>query len=430
MEFAVTPTAQLGRMRFRPNAVLMALAALSGVGGAHAAISCTAGSFSATGDAPCSPAPAGFFVPTTGATSALPAPVGFFVSTTGASAATAATPGSFVSSIGQTSAQPAPVGTFVSTAGASAATQATPGSFVSSIGQTSAQLAPVGTFVSTAGASAATQATPGSFVSSIGQTSAQLAPVGTFVSTAGASAATQAAPGSFVSSIGQTSAQLAPVGTFVSTAGASAATAAAAGSYVSVAGSTVQVPCPADSNSYGSASACRITSPTYAGGAPPGVTPLLGSNFGTGGAFNVGSLLPASGFALNLQNVSPDMANRSELTGLSLLSYTLSGLDAAFFELADFTPGTVLASTGGLALMSLRALPGWSGGAFSFSLQLLTDQYANFGQAGRLFTYSFSGIAAPGSVVPEPVSLGLVLTALAACAATARRRSRRSSAAV
>jgi len=378
----------------------MAMAALSGAGGAFAAPAppsppCPLGYFAPIGDVFCSPAPAGFYVPTTGATSALAAPVG----------------------------------SFVSTVGASAATQAPPGRFVSSTGQTSAQLAPVGSYVDTAGASAAILAPPGRFVSNTGQTSAQLAPVGSYVDTAGASAAILAPPGRFVSNTGQTSAQLAPVGTFVSTAGASAPTAAAAGSYVSVAGSTMQVPCPADSNSYGSASACRITSASYVGGTPPGVTPLLGSNFGTGGAHNVGSLLPASGFAFNVQNVSTDTANQGELTGLSLLSYTLSGLDAAFFELADFTPGMVLASLGGQAALTLRALPGWAGGAFSFSLQLLTDQYANFGQAGRQFTYDFSGIAAPGSVVPEPVSLGLVLTALAACAATARRRGRRGSAA-
>jgi len=82
---------------------------------------CAAGSFSASGSAPCTLAPAGSYASGTGNTSATLCPAGSFSSAAGAAACTLAAAGSYAAGPGNTSATPCPPGT-TSAAGASSCT--------------------------------------------------------------------------------------------------------------------------------------------------------------------------------------------------------------------------------------------------------------------------------------------------------------------
>jgi uncharacterized repeat protein (TIGR01451 family) len=82
---------------------------------------CAAGSYSATGSAPCTPAPQGYFVATGAATSATPCATG-----------------SYQDQVGQSSCVPAPVGSYVSTTGATAATLCPAGTTTAAVAATSA----------------------------------------------------------------------------------------------------------------------------------------------------------------------------------------------------------------------------------------------------------------------------------------------------
>lgn len=358
---------------------------------------CTAGTWSSTGRTPCQLASLGHFAATSGATSQTPAPLGSYVDTTGASAAKLAPLGSYVDTVGAIAAKPAPKGSYVAISGATSATLASPGSYVGTVGAIAATPAPKGSYVAITGATAATLAPKGSYVDMPGAIAATLAPKGSYVDTTGAFAA-----------------KLAPVGYYVDMTGQSAALAAPAGRFASGLGSLAALPCPAGSNSYGAGSACRII---QEGGQVAGVTPLLSSTFGTGGSHDLGSVLPGDSFLFEVTNTSADLATPGNLTALTLLSYALS--NPALFDLAGFSNGMELAAGGGMATLSLHAKAGLPAGAFSFTLTLNTDQYADYQTAGQQFSYTFTGLHT--TAVPEPGSTAMFLAGLGGLALLRRR---------
>jgi len=148
------------------------------------------------------------------------------------------------------------------------------------------------------------------------------------------------------------------------------------------------------------------------------VGPLLGSNFGTGGSHDLGAILPGDSVAITITNTSADVANQHQLTGLTLLSYTLS--NPAQFDLTGFTSGMELAAGGGSVPLSLHAKASLPPGAFSVMLTLNTDQEADYRAAGRQFGYTFTGFNAVA--VPEPESAALLLAGLGALALWRRRQ--------
>jgi hypothetical protein len=83
--------------------------------------SCPAGTFSATGSAPCTPAPAGSYASGTGNTAATLCPAGTFSDAAGAAACTPAPAGSYATEPGNTAATLCPAGT-TGAAGASVCT--------------------------------------------------------------------------------------------------------------------------------------------------------------------------------------------------------------------------------------------------------------------------------------------------------------------
>ena len=274
---------------------------------------CSAGSYSATGDTPCTLAPAGSYVSTTGAmaatpcglgtysnvtgsSSCTPAPEGSYVGTTGAMAAAQCGLGTYSNATGSSSCTPAPEGSYVGTTGAMAATPCGLGTYSNVTGSSSCTPAPEGSYVGTIGAMAATPCGLGTYSNVTGSSSCTPAPLGSYVGITGASAATPCLAGTYSNVTGSSSCTLAPAGSYVGITGASAATACAVGSYqptagqtscllagtgyyVASSGQTTETTCPAGDTTLAtgstSASACVPISSPIASISPAGI------NFGT-----------------------------------------------------------------------------------------------------------------------------------------------------
>ena len=108
--------------------------AVVGAGDPAPTTGCTAGTYSATGGAPCQVAPAGTYVSSSWATSATPCPAGTYSASAGSSSCTAAPAGTYVSAAGAASATPCPAGTYSASAGSSACTPAPAETYVSAAG--------------------------------------------------------------------------------------------------------------------------------------------------------------------------------------------------------------------------------------------------------------------------------------------------------
>ena len=216
---------------------------------------CQPGTFSPTGNEPCTLAPAGSFVAESGATAAVLcgpgrfsavagstacdlAPAGSFVADEGATAADPCLPGRFSAVAGSTGCDLAPAGSFVAGEGAAEAVLCAAGSFAAAAGSTACDLASAGSFVAGEGAAEAVLCSAGSFAAVAGSTACDLASAGSFVADEGASASLLCGLGSFAAVAGLSECVLAPAGSFVADEGATEAVLCAAGSFAAEAGST------------------------------------------------------------------------------------------------------------------------------------------------------------------------------------------------
>ena len=159
-------------------------------GGWSVAVACQPGTYSSTGNQPCTPAPTGSFVGGVGATTATPCLPGFFSAQLGSTTCTAASKGSYVASAGASSATLCSPGFFSASVAAIVCDPASAGSFATGPGATSATLCPAGTFSAAAGSPACTPAPAGSYVSGSGAVAATVCPPGTTTTVAGATACT------------------------------------------------------------------------------------------------------------------------------------------------------------------------------------------------------------------------------------------------
>ena len=111
---------------------------------------CALGTFSASGSAPCTPAPAGTYVDSTGATSATNCPLGSFNPTPGATGCTTAPVGTYVASTGATAPTSCPAGTTTIGLGATSAAQCVAAPRITSVATSSFTNGVKGTFTVTA----------------------------------------------------------------------------------------------------------------------------------------------------------------------------------------------------------------------------------------------------------------------------------------
>lgn len=144
--------------------VLLAVAPYSSGTAQAEETACEPGYFSASGNAPCSPAPAGSFVATAGATTATQCSVGTYQDQTGQSSCALAPPGSFVDTTGATTANLCPAGTYQSLSGQTSCVLAGLGYFVPATGAVSQTLCPAGQTTLVIGA---TSCGPGTVTSTI-----------------------------------------------------------------------------------------------------------------------------------------------------------------------------------------------------------------------------------------------------------------------
>ena len=164
---------------------------------------CPPGFFSATGEAPCTPAPLGTFVDSEGATEATDCPPGFYQDEEGQVSCKAALPGTFVDVSGATSANLCPLGRFQPNAAA-----------------TECLLAPVGAYVDVEGAVASTPAAPGFFVDEKGAAQASPCPLGRYQPLSAQSSCLIAEVGTYVDQLAAAQTTPCPAGTTTLAAGA------------------------------------------------------------------------------------------------------------------------------------------------------------------------------------------------------------------
>ncbi len=138
-----------------PGTLDVALGSPGGVtvflNGTPTAAACAAGTYSTSGNEPCTPAGAGYFVATEGATSQTPCPSGSYSDQTGSVSCTLAPPGSYAPGPGAQGSLLCAAGTYSASAGSAACTPADAGFFVPSLGATSQSACPAG-YSSAAGA--------------------------------------------------------------------------------------------------------------------------------------------------------------------------------------------------------------------------------------------------------------------------------------
>ncbi len=99
---------------------------------------------------------------------------------------------------------------------------------------------------------------------------------------------------------------------------------------------------------------------------------------------------------LTIQNITPD-ADLGNLTNLTLISATISGADASYFSLANFTPGMVLSKNGSFDLGITVNNPDHLVSMRYATLTIVTDVNSAFGVAGNVYTYQLQAYT-----VPEP----------------------------
>ena len=218
-----------------------------------AATPCSPGSYSTTGNAPCTAADAGNFV-----------------SGTGSTAETACLAGTYQPNTGQSSCVSADAGSFVANAGSTAETACLAGTYQPKTGQSSCVSADAGNFVANAGSASESQCLAGTYQPTTGQSSCLSADVGNFSANAGSASESKCLAGTYQSQTGQTSCLSADVGNFVANAESASESKCLAGTYQPKTG---QTSCLAAANDYYVASA---------GQASETACPVGTSNTGTG----------------------------------------------------------------------------------------------------------------------------------------------------
>lgn len=403
---------------------------------------CPQGSYSATGNLPCTTAPAGTYVGTTGATSATNCPAGTYNPSTGSTSpaacqtspvgtySPAGSPSSTNCAIGtynpvtggasSAACLLAPAGKYVSTTGASSATSCLAGTYNPNTGSTSAAACiatPAGSF-SAAGASSATACAAGTFSASAGSASCTPAPAGSFVGSTGATSATQCAAGSFSSSTGSVACTPAPAGSFVAGTGGTSATQCAAGSYSSSTGSTACTLAPAGSfvPSTGATSATLCPANTTSAAGATSCSAII--NGACGALANVGSAFQPSGAGLCSAGSASAVASASPWT------WSCAGSNTGTTAQCSAPNGTTATSSG-----STRAV--LSAGTWAVDLVGTTNGLPNtagtIGTTGNakspstapggfsfphgLYDFTLTGGTGPATVVltyPTPLPAGTV----------------------
>lgn len=131
-----------------------------------------------------------------------------------------------------------------------------------------------------------------------------------------------------------------------------------------------------------------------------GVSPVYSSIVAPGSTMDFGVVDKdvSTTRTLTIQNITPD-ADLGNLTNMTLLSASISGLDAAYYSIENFTPGTVLAKNGSTNLVIRITNNDYLVETRNAVLTIVTDVNAALGAAGNVYTYNLTAY-----LVPEPSS--------------------------
>lgn len=397
------------------------------------------------GAAMAQPCPPGFYSPDGMVDEEVLCPPGYYTPNLGMTAPDAADPGYFVAGPGQSSETICPGGYYASgyatiiptlcPAGyyapqGSSAPILSPGGYYAPAGSSSPTLCPAGSYAPSgssapmscpagyyapAGSSAPTICPAGSYAPS-GSAAPISCPAGYYTSFAGSASPTAASPGYYVPFSGSTGQILCPAGHYASgygtitptlcqagyyaAAGASAPTASPAGDFVPTSGASAPTVDPAGTWSHVASVAARSAS----SGAPRNIAShIVGPIYFATPPTNTIDLSsgPAS---LTISNASIDLGTADSLTALTLLSATLSGGNAADFQITGLAAGTVLYEKGvtniNLSVINPSSL---AAGTYTTTLIMQTDQSAPFGSPGAAFDYTVT------FTVPPPPTLTISL---------------------
>jgi len=110
-------------------------------------------------------------------------------------------------------------------------------------------------------------------------------------------------------------------------------------------------------------------------------------------AFDLVELGAGTSAPLAVSNTTPD-GDLGDVTDLTLRSFTLTGLDAAHFNISGFTPGMTI-DAGSLASLVVQVKPSAPAGARSATLTFSTDVGVALGEAGSSYQIELSANVVP-----------------------------------
>jgi hypothetical protein len=356
---------RLGRIGF-------ALALFLAAAGAALAQSCPPGYYSPDGlddeEVICSP---GYYTSGFGMTSPTPAPPGFYVQTYGATSATICPGG------------------FYATGPAAVTPTQCPAGYYAPEGSSEPTLCPVGHYAPVQ-SSAPITCVAGYFAPNTGMSSPVPAAPGYYVPGTGASSQIICPAGYYASNSATVNPTICPAGYFASQ-GSILPTICPAGYFVPSPGASNDLPDPPGTWSHPGSAVVRSASLA---------APRSASNHIVGPIYfaTLSSTIDLSSgpVSLTASNASTDLGVADTLTGLSVLSATLSGGDAADFQISGPSPGTVLYEKSKTKInLSVVNPPSLGVGTYSTTLIVQTDQSAPFASPGDSFNYTVTFIVPP-----------------------------------
>lgn len=131
-----------------------------------------------------------------------------------------------------------------------------------------------------------------------------------------------------------------------------------------------------------------------------GVSPVFHSSFAPNSLIDFGSIenYTSNTIALDITNLASE--NLGDLTDLTLLNYSITGPDASYFSLENFTPGTRLSKDELLSLVLRATNPDAVNYTRYATLTIVTDVNAALGVEGNSYTYNLTAY-----MLPEPSSV-------------------------
>ncbi len=385
------------RLAARLTGTALKLAVFLAVADAAKAQLCYPGFYSPDGmvdeEEPCLP---GYYTPNAGMTYPDAADPGYYVPNTASSSETICPGGyyapgfaNFIPTIcpagsyapqGSSAPITSPAG-YYAPAGSSAPTICPAGSYAPS-GSGAPISCSAGYYTSFSGSASPTAANPGYYVPVSGSAGEILCPAGHYAPTFATITPILCQPG-YYAAAGASAPTASPAGDFVPFSGASAPTADPAGTWSHIASVAARSASPSAPRNIAS----HIVGPIYFA-TPPTNTIDLSSG-------------PAS---LTVSNASTDLGTADSLTALTLFSATLSGGNAADFQVGGLAAGTALYEKGvtniNLSVINPSSL---AAGTYSTTLIVQTDQSAPFGSPGAAFDYTVT------FTVPPPPTLAISL---------------------